>query len=248
MQARINPSLACFPSLSFERATERVVAGVEEGVLGRLEASVIQLVPQCYGILDEQVCERVRALAPGRELRLHANVRMHDKRIMADLSGLHLFPSYFERLRALNAFLSAPVYTAHAGRRSEASFTGLLRNAQELSDTMGCVVGIEGHYPTPHNTFLVSGWVEYRRLFESNQHYVLDLSHIHILACQSHERDDGLLREMLASPRCVEVHLSSNDGKSDSHFSLEEEPWWFHLLQHAHPDAVFFTEGRASRR
>jgi hypothetical protein len=58
-------------------------------------------------------------------------------------------------------------------------------------------------------------------LLESGAHYALDLSHLHIVATASGYVEWGLLQELLASPKCLEVHLSGNDGSADQHNALD---------------------------
>lgn len=241
----INPSLASFPSATFVEAAHRVVAGVTEPLLGTCRAEVLQLVPQAYGILDEAVCDELQSLYPGKELRLHANVRLGERRVMADLSGLHKHAQYFARLAELNRHIRGTVYTAHAGRRSEATIQQMLDHCRRLEDRMGCIVAVEGHYPTAGDVFLVSSWSEYRSVFKSGVRYVVDLSHINIVAEQSGERDDVLVQEMLACERCIEVHISDNNGAADSHQQLSSPPWWWDMMKHIHPRATVFSEGKA---
>jgi hypothetical protein len=85
-------------------------------------------------------------------------------------------------------------------------------------------------------------------LLESGAHYALDLSHLHIVATASGYVEWGLLQELLASPKCLEVHLSGNDGSADQHHALDvaSVPWWWVLLADVNPNAVLFSEGRQS--
>jgi len=107
-------------------------------------------------------------------------------------------------------------------------------------------VGIEGHYPTKHDIWLLSTWAEYRVMLESGVHYALDLSHLHIVATGSGYVEWNLLRELLASPKCLEVHVSANDGSADQHHALDVNavPWWWPLLAYVHANTVIFSEGR----
>ncbi|MGC9128977.1 MAG: hypothetical protein ACP5GA_09655, partial [Acidithiobacillus sp.] len=90
---------------------------------------------------------------------------------------------------------------------------------------------------------LLSTWQEYRALLDSGVKFALDMSHINILAHRSGERNEGLLREMLASSACVEVHISGNAGDADTHGQLATAPWWWPLMDSVNPSAVVFTEG-----
>ena len=84
-------------------------------------------------------------------------------------------------------------------------------------------------------------------LARSGAHFALDLSHIQILAHKSGEVRYDLLCDMVASDRCLEIHLSDNDASGDQHRQLVEPPWWWNLLDMTHADAVVFTEGNQVR-
>lgn len=242
----IHTSLAAYPGWNILRATQAALKGSEEPQLGRCAARVLQLVPQTFGVYTLEILDQIKALHAG-EIRLHANIQIGPRRVMADLSGFTRYRGYFKELGALNKHLGSPVYTAHAGRRSEADFRSMLRNAKALSDAWGCVVGVEGHYPTPNNTFLVDSWAEYRALFESGAPYVVDLSHLNIVAHASGVQELNMVCEAVSNPNCVEVHVSHNDGRSDSHEPLTEAPWWWPAMNRIHNKAVVFTEARATR-
>lgn len=153
---------------------------------------------------------------------------------------------WFAQVSHLSSLLAAPAYTAHAGRRGKASLTDVLRYTLEAEQLFGIPVGIEGHYPTKHDIWLLSTWAEYQQLLESGVHYALDLSHLHIVANASGYVELNLVRELLASPKCLEVHVSGNDGSADQHHALglETIPWWWSLLAEVNAEAVLFSEGR----
>jgi hypothetical protein len=242
---KIHTSLACYPGVRFPAAARRALAGSFEPLLGRCPAHVIQLVPQCVGGVNAELIHDLKTTYPGVEIRLHANVQIGPRRVMADVSGWRVFADYFSELRELNRLLGNPVYTAHAGRRREATLAGALRYAQEMSDAWECPVAIEGHYPTARSTFLIDSWSEYKRLFQSGVPYVVDLSHLNIVAHQSGRYELALVQEALSNPKCLEVHVSANNGDADSHLPLCEEPWWWPALSYVHEEAVVFTEGRS---
>lgn len=166
-----------------------------------------------------------------------------DKRRIADLSGFNRHADWFARAARVSQHLRAPAYTAHAGRRAESSLPEMLDNARRCADLFGCPVGVEGHYPSRGDTWLVSNWQEYRAMFESGVPYALDLSHLNIVAHHTGCLERGLVAEMLACERCLEVHVSANDGTGDQHAVCDTPPWWLTLLRHAHRDAVVFSEG-----
>lgn len=213
-------------------------------VLGALGTSRLQLCPQNRGQLDIGMAEQLRTQYPAIEWRLHANVRIWDRACIVDLCDWPIAKDWFRDLAKVSAAFNAPVYTAHAGKREGSSVAAVIRHVQEVEQLLGIPVGIEGHYPTKRDTWLFSSWEEYRLMLDAGVHYALDLSHLHIVATHSGRIESGLVREMLASPQCLEVHVSGNDGHGDQHRALEETPWWLPLLAEVHTDAVIFSEGR----
>lgn len=240
-------SLACWPGLRHEAAAALLHEPVEEPLFGRISAKHVQLVPQSLGCLDETLADALRAAHPGTRFRLHANVQVLPRRRLADLSGFALHADWFAQAARISRRLDAPAYTAHAGRRAEADLATLLDHARRCADLFGCPVGVEGHYPTPGDTWLVQSWAEYQAVFESGVPYALDLSHLHILASHTGRFETALVAEMLTCERCIEVHVSANDGRGDWHQVCAEPPWWHPLLPHIHPNAVVFSEGNHRR-
>jgi hypothetical protein len=214
-----------------------------EPCFGPLSAEHVQLVPQNLGKIDEALVDRLRADWPESRFRLHANVRVLDRHVFADLSGYGKHAEWFARAAVISRRLNAPAYTAHAGRRADASMADMLEHARRCAERFDCPVGVEGHFPTRNDVWLVSSWAEYRMLFDSNVPYALDLSHLNILAHQSRKRETALVAEMLACERCLEVHVSDNDGNGDWHRICGEPPWWFSLLASVHEGATIFAEG-----
>lgn len=244
---KAHTSLASWPGLRHEVAAALLHEPLEEPLFGRLSAEHVQLVPQSLGCLDETLVDALRAAHPGTRFRLHANLQVLSRRRLADLSGFALQADWFAQAARISQRLDAPAYTAHAGHRCEADLTKVLEHARRCGDLFDCPVGIEGHYPTPSDAWLVSSWEEYRTVFESCVPYALDLSHLHILATRTGRVETTLVAEMLACERCIEVHVSANDGRGDWHQVCTEPPWWHPLLPHIHPHAVVFSEGNHRR-
>jgi len=246
-------SLAAWPGLRHEQAAKLAVEGARAGTLaepqlGVLAADDIQLVPQSFGQLTESFVEDLRAAYPTTRFRLHANVRVLTSHRLADLSGFLQHREWFEQSARISRLLGATAYSAHTGMRSEATLPEVVDNAKRCAEMFGCVVAIEGQYPTKGDRLLVSSWDEYRTLFESGAALALDLSHVNILARQSGRIEMSLIAEMLASEQCIEVHCSTNDGVGDTHQTSDESTWWTPLLKNIHPKAVVFTEGNHRRR
>lgn len=249
----INVSLAAFPGWAHLDAVQAAIAGavrqeLVEPAFGPLVTEHLQLVPQNLGLLTESFAQSLCAAYPQVSFRLHANVRVLGRLVRADLSGFDEHRAWFAQAGRISRLLGAAGYTAHSGHRAEASMGQMLDNARRCADLFECRVGIEGQYPTPAGELLVSSWAEYRAVFDAGLDYALDLSHLNILATHSGSCEQGLVGEMLASPQCIEVHISDNDGSGDWHQVCERRPWWADLLVLAHPDAVIFSEGNQRRR
>jgi hypothetical protein len=239
----VNLSLAAYPRKRFSDAMDMSMSEKpSEPFIGSLSLNHVQLCPQNHGILEDEIIISLREKYPLTQFRLHANVRVMSKRCVSDFSSRKINTHYWENLARASRLLDAPAYTAHAGLRCEASIEDIIAQARQAQDAFGCAVGIEGHYPTPNDTFLVSSWEEYRCVFESGVSYALDLSHLNILAIQSRRMERSLVQEMLACERCIEVHLSGNDGLRDQHKTLLDKPWWWALLPFVHDRATVFSE------
>ncbi|WP_296224948.1 hypothetical protein [Ralstonia sp. UBA689] len=203
-------------------------------------------VPQTVGVLNEAHVDALLAGFPGIQFRLHANVRVLPRHRLADLSTFDADLDWFQQAARISQRLSAPAYSAHAGYRHNATLSQVLNNTRRCADLFGCPVAVEGLYPDRHDAQLVSTWEEYRTVFASGVPYALDLSHLFIVA-HRYGREDGLVVDMLACERCIEVHVSDNDGSGDWHRVCHEPPWWYRLLAYLHPDAVVFSEGNHRR-
>lgn len=241
-----NLSLAALPGLQPAHAMGIALhQGVEEPLLGRLSLDHVQLVPQSRGMLDEALVDELLDAHPDTRFRCHANTRCLPERHVLDLCDFDPSHPYWKQLASISKRLCAKGYTAHAGRRDRSSLAQAFDNTLRASDLFGCPVGIEGHYPTPKgNPWLLADWAEYAALLASRIPYALDLSHLHIVQHLSRSREDNLVRELLASDACMEVHVSGNSGRSDAHQPLTEAPWWWELLAYANPSAVVFSEGQ----
>lgn len=245
-------SLAAFPGVSYTAAMSLMQTPIVEDWLGRIGTNEVQIVPQlCREQLTDEIVNDLTSRFPETQFRLHANVRVLEKHLLrADISAVRYHANYFKELARLSRLLKAPAYTAHAGRREFCSFEELIANTRSLSDLFGCPVAVEGHYPTPRDphAYHVDSWESYRAVFASGVPYVLDLSHLNIVAHYERKFEAGLVSEMLACDRCLEVHLSDNDGRADQHAVLEIEPTWWPNLRHVNRKAVVFSEGNQLKK
>lgn len=243
----VHVSLGMYGKLPHRNAIAQALACPPlEPLLGQLSTAHLQLCPQNRGRVDMHLAAAFRKSHPEVAFRLHANVQVEEKPRIVDLCDWPVEKGWFAEAAKVSAALCAPAYTAHAGKRERATVAEVLNHVREVEQLFGIPVGIEGHYPTPRNTWLISSWEEYRQLLESGVRYALDLSHLNILAVRSGRIEWSLVREMLANPCCLEVHVSSNDGSADQHLPLDTSPWWFPLLADVHEQAVIFSEGRQS--
>lgn len=241
----VHASLATFGGVPFAEAMRRTAEGVVDPILGRLSTDHIQLCPQNLGVLTEELADQLLADHPGTRFRLHANTRVFRERQVIELDAFDANHPYWRQLAAINQRLGSHGYTAHAGRReSGKTLASVFDATKAAADLFGCRVGVEGGYPTPKgDPWLLSSWDDYAAMLGARVDFALDLSHLHIVATLTRRREEGLVREMLASEHCIEVHLSDNSGRADEHRMLSAEPWWWPLLPAIHPAAVVFSEG-----
>lgn len=243
----IHGTTAQFPGVPWLAACQRIVDGLPAGA-----DTCIQLCPQSPGAFTMAVADALRARFPAVRFQLHANVALRPgppERIDASTVCTETLP-WFRRAAAISRRLGAARYSLHAGRRQSATLAQLADNLQQLTQEMEMPVAVEGLYPAPGDPFLLSTWEEYRWLLERGPGFAIDMSHLHILHCRA-PADPGLVRALLASPRCLEVHISDNDGRADQHRPLPDPPdarWWWPLLMEAArwSRAEVFDEARSA--
>lgn len=246
----MHASLAIWPGKHHVNAAQLAHAGAHECPWGVLSTHHLQLVPQSTGVLDEDLALSLRRAFPQTAFRLHANVRVQPGHVLADLSCVGEHWAWFEQAARVHQVLGASAYSAHAGRRANATLPEAFDNARRCADLFGSPVAIEGLYPEGKDQWLLSSWAEYAALLNADVPYALDLSHLNIVATHSRRVESSLVAELLASPRCLEIHVSDNDGVWDRHQHIRthgEAPWWMALMNHAHPDAVIFSEASQHR-
>lgn len=242
---------ACWPHLPHLEASAALSNGTEDSLLGRLSTQDIQLCPQNHGILSIERLRVLQGALPLTRFRFHANVRIEGpSRRDQDASRItkHALP-YYEALADLCLVIQAPAYTLHAGLRDQASLPKLAKNIRRLNRLFPCPVGVEPMYPAAGHPFLLDSWDELAWLLDSDLPFALDLSHLHIIATRSRRTDEILTAQLLRSPRCLEIHVSDNDGRRDQHRPLTQPPWWWDVFQEActqEPGPTIFSEGNHS--
>ena len=241
---RPQPATAAWPGVDWASAVQRLERG---------DTRVVQICPQSAQVLDAAVVDDLRRRWPRRRWRLHANLKLWDQRpVFYDASTVRAhFESCFVPLARLSRRLGADAYSLHAGRVEYASRDQLLANVARLEDCFGCPVAIEGMYPSRRSRFHVADSEGYRWLLESGAAMAIDVSHLHIVRAAEGGLDPGLVAALLESERCLEVHLSHNNGRADQHRPLPDAPpWWWAAVRRAvaaRPDLVVFCESNLRR-
>lgn len=239
------PATAAWPGVHWDAAIERLRAPTTH---------TVQLCPQSRQVLDDGVVDQLTHRWPDLQWRLHANPKLWDlPPIFYDASTVEAhFDSCFRPLARHSAQLHADAYSLHAGRLHNASRAQLQANVARLEALFGCPVAVEGMYPDRRNHFHVADSEGYRWLLESGMAMAIDVSHLHIVRCMTGDFDEGLLDALLGSERCLEVHLSHNNGRADQHRCLPDTPpWWWEAVCRARqqrPDLHVFCESNHRQR
>jgi hypothetical protein len=249
MNLVVNAATACFPGMTVKAAIEQILAGASEPMIGRLASQHIQCCPQNLGHLSEAVCEDLRASFPECTLRLHANARVLPHHVRYDASTFtDDTRHYYEALADRSRRLGATAYSLHAGFQRNCALPQMIDNVCRIQDIFGdMVVAVEGLYPNAANPQLMDTWGAYQAVLDAGTPLAIDLSHTKIVARAAASTDEGLLRDLLASPTTIEVHISENNGVADHHDILRREPFWWHLLPSVNANAVVFSEGNQLR-
>lgn len=239
------PASGAFPGASHEQSVALATV-TPDPYWGMLDLHHMQLCPQHPTALDEPMLEACQAASPGTQFRLHASVRVTG-------AGPHQIwdasnadrpeaAAYWRRIDELSRAAGASVYSLHAGRKANATLEAVRANVLSLADRWGRCVALEGLYPEPMDRWLLSSWADYAWLLDSGLDFALDLSHLNIVATATGVMETTLVAELIGSERCVEIHVSDNDGRRDSHAVVGSPPWWRDLLENGNSRAVIFSE------
>lgn len=265
---KLNATTANFPNWPHEQAMLELSTTEIADCFGFLSVDHVQLCPQNFGALDHRNLFRLKETYPNTKFRLHGDVRLYDlPRRNHDLinyvqgsydpndkfkTDIH---QWFFQVLALTQLINADAITLHAGERSKGDLALLKSNAerfqlradfveyQECGSQYGPRIAVEGLYPVRGNTLLISSWAEYRWLLDAGISYAIDLSHLNIVAHHERKIEMSLTEELISSNKCVEVHVSANDGRQDLHLPVNDpDTWWLPLLTKINPKAVLFCE------
>lgn len=247
--ADIMAASAIAPGVSYARALDLIAGGAIDPELGPISMKEVQLCPQHAGKLSEQLVDQLMETHPDTRFRIHATPRVagdHHHRIVEAVDAFD-HPDQMGVTAALSKRVGARGYTLHAGQRALGTLDQAFENTRRLADLFGCQVGIEGLYPSlgRENRWLLATWAEHELLLESGVPYAIDISHINIVAKRERNQRHDLVRDLVSSPNAMEIHLSDNDARADSHRPLTAgaPPWWMKFLPDFHADAVVFYEG-----
>lgn len=244
---------AQFPGVSFDAALQNIHNGVEEGIWGPLSSEHVQLCPQSAGVLTEEHAEYLSNKYASTHIRLHANVRVLKEKLTFDMSTWSKDRSYYYQALADRMLrLGSNMFSLHAGYHSECpSLERFWNNIQYVRECVqeasgGDVdVAVEGLYPSNHTPQWLSSWKEYELLLHKNIPFAIDLSHLKIVAKRENVWESDLVRALLSSPLCVEIHVSDNDGLRDRHHQTHVSPIWMNDFKSAPigNQCVVFSEG-----
>lgn len=235
---------SAFPGKSVEDALRLASEIPEVPVLGDIGLSHVQICPQNYkgGAMNLDRLQALQAAYPGTQFRFHANVRILETGCQYDLGTADKLPEYTEKLVESLAYLGQP-YSLHAAENGRP--LGLqVKTAKQLAAQAGIPVAIEGLYPGHRNNTLAT-WGDWERLLDMDVPYALDFSHMNIILKQSGGPVPvKLMEDLLASPNCLEIHFSGNNGDRDSHGICHEDEWWLAFRPLIQGKTVCFYEGR----
>ena len=241
----LHPTTAMFPGLRYEDGVAEAIALC--ATRKDLDPSHLQLCPQSWGSVDEGLVRSLQERYPKTAFRLHANVRT--QRGVDEVTAADDSLEAMQRLACLEQLsisFGASVYSLHAGTRQQMSLSQMLGNLRQLNERFEVAIAVEGMYPHPRHDYLLATWSDYNALLEAELPFALDLSHLNIVAYREGRRDLQMIRSLLASPHCLEVHLATNNGYADQHHPLSSDrrEWWWPAFDSIHEEAVVFAEER----
>lgn len=245
---KINAVTACWSSLSYQQAVQKIAEGTVEPILGQLSFDHVQLCPQHPDFISYELLDFLQEKYPSIQFRLHSDIRLINKRgitmDLVDFTPENLW--YFKTIAEFSNYIKAPAYSLHAGVR-KIILEQLFEKYYQLQDLFDCPIAIEGHYPFGNDKYLINSWSEYEAMFNAGINYALDLSHLNIVAHREGWQFD-LTKEMLASSQCKEIHISFNEGKMDNHLiatNEQQELWnlFKSMIEQSSPSADIFSEG-----
>lgn len=164
-------------------------------------------------------------------------------------------PSDLSARLDLLAKLGATRYSVHAGGYSDGDHAAALVRfvegflvLRELAASRGVTLGIETMYPLRHGPrrYLAANLTSVRELAGAlpGVPWVLDLAHVGLWG---NDARVPALTALRALP-LLEVHVSDNDGRSDTHAPIREDTWWLEHSAGLGEGVPWVLESRMVRR
>ncbi len=248
----ICPASACYPGKPIDTALILLHKNKPtDFCIEKWDFSNIQICPQHIGFISETTTNRIKSKYPTTQFRLHANIRVNTTHRSFD-AGFDLLDNleYATKIKTIQQQLNAQIYSYHAPMRHNKSWNEIITNVLKLQDFLGIPTAIEGLYPNSKNQddLWKDSITAYEQILKSDLFFALDLSHLNIVYEQIDDFNKQqlilLTKEMLQNKKCIEVHISGNDGNHDSHNAIDKHIWWLDILNKAHlsQDCVIFCE------
>ncbi|MBR8837800.1 MAG: sugar phosphate isomerase/epimerase [Stigonema ocellatum SAG 48.90 = DSM 106950] len=175
--------------------------------------------------------------------------------------------NYFQRLTDWLASLGITAYSVHGGNFSTRSDLALAHHPKgdrpkayacflenvyclhQLCQARGIVLGVETMYPTLPTSGqenLLDNADEVAQFCKDAPEIkiVLDLAHLNIWHHHSLQAQQWL---ELPPERLLEIHISDNDGRLDTHSPITQETWWVSQIAQFPTVVPFVLESRLNR-
>lgn len=154
--------------------------------------------------------------------------------------------SYFERLTDWLVTMDITAYSVHAGsltpsdepRAAYARFLQNVKQLEQLCSARSIRLGVETMYPPQEDStsqYLLQNTAQVKQLLQDlpQLELVVDMAHLNIWKKETIPKKLQLLElacdsEALppTADRLLEIHISDNDSKRDSHTAITERTWW----------------------
>jgi hypothetical protein len=146
-------------------------------------------------------------------------------------------PDSWEGYRQRLAGRDVRLLSVHPPLRSEMSLDGIRRNRDALESQLGIPVCLEV-MPAPHYWLSADDFCTQPDAL-SDIPLLLDISHINLWA-RGHEAEVRRWGEQIL-PQAIAIHLSHNNGRSDSHDLIPEGIWFAESVAQWHADGLSVT-------
>jgi len=146
-------------------------------------------------------------------------------------------PESWEGYRQRIASRDVRLLSVHPPLRSEMSLDGIRRNRDALESLLGIPVCLEV-MPSPHYWLSAEDFRDQPDAL-TDIPLLLDISHINLWA-RGHEAEVRRWVEQLL-PQAIAIHLSHNNGRSDSHDLIPAGIWFAESVAEWHARRLFIT-------